>query len=99
MASALFDIAHLLLNVLWWIIVIQFVISLLFLFNALNASSSGVRGFASALERITEPLYRPIRRLLPDFGGLDFSPLIVLILISIGHLLLSGAEQSLLQGA
>ena len=99
MASALFDIAHLLLNVLWWIIIIQFVISLLFLFNALNAQSSGVRGFANALDRITEPLYRPIRRLLPDFGGLDFSPVVVLLLIGIGHLLLNGAEQSLLYGA
>ena len=99
MASALFDIAHLLLNVLWWIIIIQFVISLLFLFNALNAQSSGVRGFANALDRITEPMYRPIRRLLPDFGGLDFSPVVVLLLIGIGHLLLNGAEQSLLYGA
>ena len=99
MASALFDIAHLLLNVLWWIIVIQFVISLLFLFNALNPNSSGVRGFANALDRLTEPMYRPIRRLLPDLNGLDLAPLVVLILISIGHILLRGAEQSLLYGA
>ena len=99
MAHALFSIAHLLLNVLWWIIIIQFVISLLFMFNALNTSSTGVRNFYAALERITEPLYRPIRRILPDFGGLDFSPLVVLILISIGHLLLDGAERSLLAGA
>ena len=99
MGHALFDIAHLLLNVLWWIIVIQFVISLLFLFNALNPSSGGVRAFAAALDRITEPMYRPIRKLLPDFGGLDFSPLVVLILISITHMLLDGAERSLLYGA
>ena len=98
MAEALFDIAHLLLNVLWWIIVIQFVISLLFLFNVLNTSSSGVRNFAVALDRVTEPMYRPIRKILPDFGGLDFSPLVVLILISIGHMLLNGAERSLLYG-
>ena len=98
MAEALFDIAHLLLNVLWWIIVIQFIISLLFLFNVLNTSSSGVRTFAIALDRITEPLYRPIRKILPDFGGLDFSPLVVLILIAIGHMLLSGAERTLLYG-
>ena len=96
MAEALFDIAHLLLNVLWWIIIIQFVISLLFLFNVLNTSSSGVRNFAVALDRVTEPMYRPIRKILPDFGGLDFSPLVVLILISIGHMLLTGAERSLL---
>lgn len=99
MANALFDIAHLLLNVLWWIIIIHFVISLLFMFNVLNTSSGGVRNFYAALERMTEPLYRPIRRLLPDFGGLDFSPLVVLILISIGQMLLDGAERSLLYGA
>ena len=98
MAGALFDVAHLLLTVLTWIIIIQFVISLLFLFNVLNTTSSGVRAFALALDRVTEPFYRPIRKILPDFGGIDFSPLVVLILIRILHLLLSGAEQSLLYG-
>ncbi len=99
MTSALFDIAHLLLTVVTWIIIIQFVISLLFLFNVLNRSSSGVITFAQALDRITEPLYRPIRKILPDFGGIDFSPLVVLILIRILHLLLDGAERSLVYGA
>ena len=99
MTAALFDIAHLLLTVLTWIIIIQFVISLLFMFNVLNRSSSGVITFAQALDRITDPLYRPIRKILPDFGGIDFSPLVVLILIRILHLLLDGAENSLLYGA
>ena len=99
MTSAIFDIAHLLLTVLTWIIIIQFVISLLFLFNVLNRSSSGVITFAEALDRITQPLYRPIRKILPDFGGIDFSPLVVLILIRILHLLLDGAERSLVYGA
>ena len=99
MTAALFDIAHLLLTVLTWIIIIQFVISLLFMFNVLNRSSSGVITFAQALDRITDPLYRPIRKILPDFGGIDFSPLVVLILIRILHLLLDGAESSLLYGA
>ena len=36
-----------------------------------------------AIDRLTAPLYRPIRRLLPDFGGIDFSPLVVLILIQV----------------
>jgi len=61
----------------------------------LNTSSRGVLAFTHALERITAPLYRPIRRLLPDFGGLDFSPLVVLILIQILQMLLDGAERSL----
>jgi YggT family protein len=99
MVSALFDILRLLLNILWWIILIQVVISWLYVFNVLNRSSDGVRRFAEALNRITEPLYRPIRKILPDFGGIDFSPLIVLVLISVAHILLNGAEASLLQPA
>lgn len=95
MVHALFSIAHLLLNVLWWIIIIQVVLSWLFVFNVLNTSSSGVRAFALALERVTAPIYRPIRAILPDFGGIDFSPLVLLILIQIVDMLLVGAESSL----
>jgi YggT family protein len=96
MTAALFDIVRYLLTILWWLIIIQVVLSWLFAFNVLNTSSRGVLAFTHALERITAPLYRPIRRLLPDFGGLDFSPLVVLILIQILQMLLDGAERSLL---
>ena len=97
MVSALFDILSLLLNVLWWIIIVQVVLSWLFAFNVLNTSSDGLRRFVEALDRLTEPLYRPIRKILPDFGGLDFSPLIVLLLISVVQILLNGAEASMIQ--
>ena len=50
---------------------------------------------ANALDRITESLYRPIRRILPDFGGIDFSPLVVLLLIYVLRILLSGAATDL----
>lgn len=95
MLSAVFNIFELLLNVLWWIIIIQVVLSWLFAFNVLNTSSDGLRRFVEALDRITAPLYRPIRKLLPDFGGIDFSPLVLLILLSIAQILLDGAERSL----
>ncbi|MEO8547048.1 MAG: YggT family protein [Sphingomicrobium sp.] len=95
MITALFDILRYLLTILWWLIIIQVVLSWLFAFNVLNTSSRGVLAVTRALERITAPLYRPIRRLLPDFGGLDFSPLIVLILIQILQMLLDGAERSI----
>lgn len=78
-----FQILIVLLNVLWWIIVAQVILSWLIAFNVLNTSNDGVRRFLYGLDRFLEPLYRPIRRILPDFGGLDFSPLIVLLLISI----------------
>jgi YggT family protein len=69
------------LMILSWIIIVQVVLSWLFAFNVLNTSSHGVRTFAVAIDRITAPLYRPIRRILPDFGGLDFSPLVILLAI------------------
>lgn len=90
MLIALVDIANLLLSVLTWIIIIQVILSWLFAFNVLNTSSGGVRGFVIALDRITAPLYRPIRRMLPDFGGIDFSPLVILILIQVIKKLLAG---------
>lgn len=98
MLHALFQIAHLILDILWWIIIVQAILSWLLAFNVLNTSSQGVRSFAVALDRMTRPLYRPIRTLLPDFGGLDFSPLVVLILIQIVSMLLDGAEASLMTG-
>ena len=90
MVIALIDIANLLLSVLTWIIIIQVILSWLFAFNVLNTGSGGVRAFVIALDRITAPLYRPVRRILPDFGGIDFSPLVILILIQVLKKLLNG---------
>lgn len=90
MLIALVDIADLLLSILSWVIIGQVILSWLLVGHVLNASSSGVRTFITALDRITAPLYRPIRRMLPDFGGLDFSPLVILILIQVIKKLLAG---------
>ena len=77
------QVALFLLNVLWWVIVLQVILSWLIAFNVLNTSSEGVRRFLAALDRFLDPLYRPIRKILPDFGGLDFSPLVLLLIISL----------------
>ena len=98
MTGALFDIAHYILTILSWIIIIQVILSLLVNFNVLNTRSAGVRTFVNAMDRVTYPLYRPIRRILPDFGPIDFSPLVLIILIQIAHMLLNGAERSLVYG-
>ena len=90
MVLALIDIANLLLTVLMWIIIIQVVLSWLLAFNVLNTGSGGVRAFVMALEKVTAPIYRPIRRIMPDFGGIDFSPLVILILIQVLKKLLGG---------
>src|SRR5574338_208113 len=90
MIMALVSIVDLLLSVLTWIIIIQVILSWLLAFNVLNIHSGGVRNFIVALDRLTAPLYRPIRRMLPDFGGIDFSPLVILILIQVLQKLLTG---------
>jgi YggT family protein len=90
MLFALVDICKLLLTILTWIIIVQVILSWLLAFNVLNVHSGGVRAFIVALDRLTAPLYRPIRRILPDFGGIDFSPLVVLILIQVLQKLLDG---------
>ena len=80
---ALYQIIDLLLSILTWIIIIQAVLSWLVAFNVINTYNDFVRQLLYALDRITEPLYRPIRRILPDFGALDLSPLVVILIIYI----------------
>ena len=80
---AILRILEVLLNIVWWIIVIQAILSWLIAFNIINTYNDFVRSVWNALQRMTEPLYRPIRRILPDFGALDLSPLVVLLVIYI----------------
>ena len=89
---SLFSVVDFLLQVLTWIIVIQAILSWLVAFNVINTYNNFVRSFLYALDRITAPLYRPVRRILPDFGGLDFSPIVVLLLIYVLRILLAEAE-------
>ena len=98
MLSALVGVLSYLLGILGIVILVQFVLSLLVMFNVVNTHNDFVRGMMRALDTITEPLYRPIRRILPDFGGIDFSPMVVLILIRILQMLLAGVQRDLLLG-
>jgi YggT family protein len=90
MIFSLFAILDLLLRVAMWVIVIQAILSWLVAFNVINTHNDFIRSFLRALDRITAPIYRPIRRLLPDLGGIDFSPMVVLLLIYVIRILLAG---------
>lgn len=68
-----------LLNVAWWILVIHIVIGWLVNFQVLNLRQPIVAQVYFGLNRLLEPIYAPIRRMLPPTGGLDFSPIIVFI--------------------
>jgi YggT family protein len=81
--NVLLDIIQVLLNVLWWVIVVQAILSILMAFNVINTHNDLIRQLYQGLHTVTEPVYRPIRRVLPDFGALDFAPFVVLVLIGI----------------
>jgi YggT family protein len=76
---AVIQLVLLILNILWWIIIASAVLSWLFAFNIVNPRNQFVGMIGEFLYRVTEPIYRPIRRVLPDLGGIDLSPLVVLL--------------------
>ncbi len=77
----LLKIIQYLLIVATWVIVIQAVMSWLLAFNVINTYNETVRGIWLALKRLTDPIYNPIRRIMPDFGPLDLSPMVVLLIL------------------
>ena len=83
MLYALFGIIDMILQILVWVIIAQVIISWLVAFNVINTTSNFVRTVLDALDRLTAPLYRPIRKILPDFGGIDFSPIVLILAIQI----------------
>lgn len=69
------------LDIYWWLVIIQAVTSWLIAFNVLNTYSRPVAMILDFLYRITEPALRPIRQFVPTLGGLDISPVILLLII------------------
>ena len=79
----IFEILMFLLTVLSWLVIGSAILSMLFGFNVLNYSNRGLFAFNESLQRLLEPLYRPFRKVLPVTGGVDWSPFLLLITISI----------------
>jgi YggT family protein len=78
---ALFLVIDLALHLYIWVIIAAAVLSWLVAFNVVNTRNPVVAGIGEFLYRITEPLLRPIRNLLPNMGGIDISPLILILII------------------
>ncbi|MGL4542229.1 MAG: YggT family protein [Polymorphobacter sp.] len=64
-----------------WLIIAQAILSWLVAFNVINLHNRFVDGLYSFLNRVTEPLLRPIRKVLPDLGGIDLSPMVLILVI------------------
>lgn len=77
----LFFLINTLLTALTWAVVLNAIASWLIAFNVVNPHNAFVRMVLETLYRIVEPLCRPVRRILPDLGGIDLSPMVVIVVI------------------
>ena len=78
---ALFQTIDLALNLYTWVLIASAIFSWLYAFNVINSSNQFVNAIGTFLYTVTEPVLRPIRRIMPDLGGIDISPIIVLLII------------------
>jgi YggT family protein len=78
---AILDIVLIVLDIYIWLLVAAAVLSWLIAFNVVNTRNQVVSAIGEFLYRITEPLLAPIRRMLPNFGGLDISPIVLILII------------------
>lgn len=78
----IYQLLQYVLTIIWFVIFAQVILSWLLAFNVVSRSSPVVSGLLRGLDQLTEPMYRPIRRVLPDFGALDLAPLVVLLIVA-----------------
>ncbi|KRA95700.1 hypothetical protein ASD83_18840 [Devosia sp. Root685] len=78
---AVLDIILILLQLYWWVLLIMIIMSWLISFNVINTRNQFVEAVWRVLNQLTEPVLRPLRRVLPNFSGLDLSPLVAFLII------------------
>lgn len=78
---AILDIINVVLDLYVWLLIASAILSWLIAFNVVNTRNQFVSAVAEFLYRITEPVLAPIRNLLPSLGGLDISPIILILII------------------
>ena len=82
-----------------WILIASEILSWLVAFNVVNTRNQVVFMIGSVIERMTEPVLRPIRNFLPNLGGLDLSPLVLLLLLNFLKIVVNGWLAPMAYGA
>lgn len=86
--TSIYQILMLLLDILWFFIIAHVVMSWLINFQVLNLRQPLVSQIWYGINRLLEPLYAPVRRVIPNMGGIDLAPLVVLIAVAIARIVL-----------
>jgi YggT family protein len=89
MQAALSFLISAILDLILWVVIIQAVLSWLFTLNIINPHNHTARQIYDGLNKLTEPLFAPLRRFLPSLGGLDLTPVVVLLGLQFIRILLS----------
>jgi len=84
----LYQIVSYLISIIVMVVIVQFVLGLLISFNVVNMQNQFVESLWRAVNAILEPILAPVRRFMPDTGGIDFSPMVVIILLTIVQIVL-----------
>lgn len=90
MLLALISIIGYLMTILSTVVIVQFILSLLIAFNVVSLSNNIASSIWDALNMILNPFLKPIRKIMPDTGMIDFSPMVLLIGLRILQMLLMG---------
>ena len=98
MVTIAFKLAIGLVNLYWWCVIIAAILQTLSSFGVLDTRNRIVWTINDFFFRITEPALRPIRNMLPNFGGIDLSPLVLLAILWVIEELLTRAAQAIIFG-
>jgi YggT family protein len=95
MLLALIQIIGYLVTIVSTVVIVQFVLSLLIAFNVVSLSNNFVASIWHSLNLILDPMLKPIRKIMPDTGMIDFSPIVLIIGLRIIQMLLAGLYSDL----
>lgn len=98
MITILFNLAIWVVNLYKWAVIIAAILSMLTAFGVLDTRNQIVYMITDFFYRITEPALRPIRNMMPNFGGIDLSPWVLVVLLIILEEILIRLEQSIIFG-
>ena len=88
--SSVLYVFNTLIDLYEFVIIVAVVASWLIVFGVLSTRNQFARSLISALDALTEPVFRQVRRVIPSIGGIDFSPIIVFIVLEVVRRLVNG---------
>jgi len=98
MGEAIVWLVNAVISLMIWFIIASAILSWLFAFDVINHRNRFVSQLAAFLDGVTRPLLEPFRRIIPTLGGIDVSPIVVLLLLNFARILFNNSAAPILYG-